>query len=992
MGDNVGGIRAFFRRMSLRGKFLAVVLPLVLMGFLVFSLVSGLTTHSQLTREFREDNKHFVAVQSTILAEALWQLNDAILQRQMESFLLNSRVLGARLTTPDRALDLSVGRLPGPEDTGFHVVAKHIMYNNRGQEEHLGDLEVFFSNTIIQQALVSGFLRELLLILLMAMLVTGGAYWAHRVSIGQPLSRFLAAINSPDPAVLDQAMDEAGEDELGQVVRAHSRMMRNLRAGENALIRSEARFRSLAESTPAGIVIYRQGNILYLNPAAAEIFGYPPDSLDSFLGTEILEVIHPDMKDEVRDRFAAQMRGEHRGTRRYEFKGRKKDGSPIWIDIFVAQVDYDGRTADLGTFFDITERKRMQRELTRAMEEAQTASLAKTEFLASMSHELRTPMNAIVGMGELLAETRLSGEQQKYLQVFRSASENLINLIGDILDITKVESGRLELEDQPFRLADVLERAVETLSLKAHGKGIEFACLMDRDVPEWMVGDAVRLRQIVINLGGNAIKFTHQGEVVIRARLGEHEAPEGRLALAVEVSDSGVGIPPDKLETVFERFTQADSSTTREYGGVGLGLHITKRLAELMGGTVRAVSKPGEGSVFWAEVVLGRDDRRSAIEPDTPLAGVRALVLDDHWPSLEAAVRLVRRMGGEAFGQTEPMPALKALPGDFGLLVVDQTLLDMDGVEFVRRARETGWSGGVVLLLTTDQGRETMNRARENDIRHMAVKPVKHQEFQEACLGALNIAGEVRPEAEDAVASSPRSTILLVEDSEYNRLVVEAYLKDVTGRIVSARDGGEALERFREERFDLVLMDIQMPVMDGYEAIRRMRSLELETGADRTPIIALTAFALAEDADKCLAVGADAYLAKPVRKSEFLEVVGRFLADVALADPGADENGDRADTGPVEVRVDPALKRIVPGFLDFVRKAVVEVTSALERGDFETAEVLGHRMKGEGSAFGFEPVTEYGARIQRAGQDHASAELSVAVAGLAAYLNRLVVK
>jgi CheY-like chemotaxis protein len=659
--------------------------------------------------------------------------------------------------------------------------------------------------------------------------------------------------------------------------------------------------------------------------------------------------------------------------------------------MFVAPVDYDGQTAFLGTFFDITARKRMQRELTRAMKEAQTASLAKTEFLASMSHELRTPMNAIVGMGELLAETRLSSEQEKYLQVFRSASENLINLIGDILDITKVESGRLELESHPFRLSDVLERAVDTLALKAHGKGIEFACLTDRNVPEWVVGDAVRLRQIIINLGGNAIKFTHEGEVVIRIKLVEREVSEGRLPLAVEVSDTGVGIPADKLETVFERFTQADSSTTREYGGVGLGLHITKRLAELMDGTVWAVSKQGEGSVFRAEVVLGQDTRRSGMVPPQPLTGVRVLVLDNHWPSLEAAVGMVRRLGGEAYGQTDPDHALEALPGDFDLLVVDQGLPDTDGVEFVARARKRGWSGGTVLLTTTDQGRETMTRAREHDIRHTAAKPVKTQEFLDACLGALDMVGEVGLQAEGQAAATPSSTILLVEDSEYNRLVVEAYLKDVASRIVSARDGGEALERFRERRFDLVLMDIQMPVMDGYEAIRRMRALEAETGAERTPVIALTAFALSEDADKCLAAGADAYLAKPVRKGEFLDQVARFLINVVLPAAGDEEGENGQDTGPLEVAVDPALKSIVPGFLDFVRKAVAEVTEAMERGDFERAEVLGHRMKGEGAAFGFQPVTEYGARIQRAGQEQSAAELSVAVAALAAYLDRVVV-
>jgi PAS domain S-box-containing protein len=517
----------------------------------------------------------------------------------------------------------------------------------------------------------------------------------------------------------------------------------------------------------------------------------------------------------------------------YELTARAHDGKKTVVS-YNATTFYDrGRTLQ-GVFAaarDVTERKRVEAELQLAKTAAESASRTKSDFLASMSHEIRTPMNAIMGIADLLAKTPLSPEQDKYVQIFRRAGDNLLNLVNDILDLSKVEASQLELERTGFSLNDLLEKVTEVVAVRAHEKGLALVCEIAPNVPTDLIGDPTRLRQVLLNLVGNAIKFTESGEVSLRVTPdGDSSVP---TALRFTITDTGIGIPGQTLSRVFERFTQADSSTTRRFGGSGLGLTISKRLVEAMGGRIWVESVVGKGSVFslavpfeiWADAT-----RRAAVPVDT--------------------------------GPEPPLPALH---------------------------------------------------------------------------------------------------ILLAEDSPDNCVITMAYLEDTPYRIEIAETGAIACQMFEAGHYDLVLMDRQMPVMDGLTATRKMRAWEQANDRPPTPIIALTASALKGDREKCLAAGCSAFLTKPIKQDVLLRAIkDRFV----VAAPAVKEEGSiRRD--PSLVLASPSVTARIPAFLQNRRQDVTAMRDALARGDFQTVERLGHDMKGAGASFGFQAITDIGAALER---------------------------
>jgi PAS domain S-box-containing protein len=530
----------------------------------------------------------------------------------------------------------------------------------------------------------------------------------------------------------------------------------------------------------------------------------------------------------------------------YELTACARDGKKTVVS-YNATTFYDrGRTLQ-GVFAaarDVTEGKRVEAELQQAKAIAESASQSKSDFLASMSHEIRTPMNAIMGIADLLAKTRLSAEQDGYVQIFRRAGDNLLHLINDILDLSKVEASQLELERTAFSLGDLLGKVTEMVAVRAGEKGLALVCDVAPNVPTDLIGDPTRLRQVLLNLLGNAIKFTESGEVALRVTSDNASTPG---ALRFAISDTGIGIPEDKLGVVFERFTQADSSTTRRFGGSGLGLTISKRLVELMGGQIRVESGVGEGSVFSFTVPL--EIRTGA----TPLAAVPV---------------------GEATGSL--LPALR---------------------------------------------------------------------------------------------------ILLVEDSPDNRAITVAYLRDTPYTVDFAENGAVACDKFASGNYDLVLMDRQMPVMDGLTATREIRKWELANGRAPTPIIALTAAALKGDREKCMAAGCTAFLTKPIKQ----EVLLQAIKDRSAVDPAS----------PVLVRPDPRFADLVPGFLLNRRQDVIAMHDALERGDFETVRTLGHGMKGAGASYGFQAITDMGDALEQAAAGTDANASRKWVGELSSYLDRV---
>jgi two-component system, sensor histidine kinase and response regulator len=778
---------------------------------------------------------------------------------------------------------------------------------------------------------------------------------------------------------------------------------RRFSAQAKELESAEQRYRQLFERSLAGVVrTNADGRIADCNDACARIFGYT--TREELIGTRIDE--RHSASDE-RLSFLAKLQSEGQ-LANCELQMQRKDGSTVCVLCNATQLtERNGKPAGTeGTLVDITDRKQAEEALRHAKDAAEAASQAKGEFLANMSHEIRTPMNGIIGMTELALETKLTEEQREYLSMVKLSADSLLAVINDILDFSKIEAGKMDLESMPFDLRENLEETMRSFGLRASEKGLELVCDVQTDIPQMVVGDPTRLRQVLVNLLGNAIKFTERGEVILQAEA--QQGKEADLELHFMVRDTGVGVPKEKHELIFGAFSQADNSATRKYGGTGLGLTISSRLVAMMGGRIWLESEPGRGSTFHFTARFGIappvQKRTQEVPGHVQLTGVAVLVVDDNSTNRRILEHTLLQWGmrptlvSSGWAALAELRRAKEAGRTTPLVLLDAQMPQLDGFQTAAKIKQDPeLVAATIMMLTSGGQRGDADRCREVGISAYLSKPVRQAELREAMLRVLGRAAQ----QEETSALVTRHTlkearrhlrVLLADDNAINRELAVRILTKRGHEVSIVPNGKLAVEALEAKNFDVVLMDLQMPEMDGFEATAAIRRMEQTTGT-QVPIVAMTAHAMKSDRERCLNTGMSGYISKPIQAQELIELTESFTGDGGPIDIVV------SDSASMVVDWETALDRVGGNeellsdlaklFLEESSRMLSAVQQAVERKNASELQRAAHSMKGSVATFSAQHAFDAALKLERLARAEELTGVDEAFAVLAAEAGRL---